>query len=63
MPQITKVNDDMGPPEDRKRDGKGEKKEKAKKRRLIEPKNLQRMPWTSEETQCLIKAINIHGSD
>jgi hypothetical protein len=61
MPQITKVNDDMGPPDDRKREGKGEKKEKLKKSRRV--MNPQRMPWTADETQCLIKAISIHGSD
>lgn len=61
MPQITKVNDNMGPPEDRKRDGKGEKKKKEKKPVCL--LNPQRMKWTSKETTCLIRAINIHGAD
>jgi len=48
----------------RKRDGKGDKKQRA--RRLINPddrKRNYRHPWTDEETQCLIRAISIHGSD
>ena len=64
---ITEENQVMGPPTSRKRDGKGEKKvEKARKRRFVSPENgegYSRVPWSDEETQCLIRAIHMHGSD